>query len=290
MNMTSQARLGERAMIDKYIVIGNPIGHSLSPQIHSQFAKQTGEQLSYTTVLAELGQFNTAVDKFHAEGGKGCNVTVPFKEDAFQYVTEHSIRAALAGAINTIVLNKDGSSYGDNTDGIGLINDITINHNYSLKNKNVLLLGAGGAARGVVAPLVNAGINKLTIANRTVQRAELLAQEQSEHLAIQDIIYGCGFSEAKEQYDVIINASSSSLHGETPPLADNILTSSAFCYDLMYSKESTPFMLWGERQGAEVVVDGLGMLVEQAAEAFLLWRGVRPDSQAVIETLKKNII
>ncbi len=271
---------------DEYGVMGNPIAHSKSPQIHAAFAKQTGQRMVYRAILVDPGGLAQAIGNFQASGGKGLNITVPFKQDAYRLADELSPRARLAGAVNTLMLRPDGSFYGDNTDGVGLLRDLRENHHIELANKDVLLVGAGGAARGVIEPLLSAKPRRLVIANRTVDTALELAQMFAAHGQVR----GCGFAElAGQSFDLIINATSASLQGELPPLPEGMLKSDAACYDMMYAKERTPFLRWAQAQGAERLMDGLGMLVEQAAESFTLWRGVRPQTQAVIAHLRREM-
>ncbi len=272
-------------MLDKYAVIGNPIGHSKSPFIHNEFAKQTQQPLSYTAELVEIGGVAEFVNNFRSQNGKGLNVTVPFKLDAWQIAEQLSERAQRAGAVNTLSLS-DNSILGDTTDGTGLLNDLTQNHQLSLKQKNILVLGAGGAVRGVLEPLLSADPRQLTIANRTIEKATQLTNDFSDL----GNIFGCGFNDlGDEKFDLIINGTSASLSGELPPLPNNILNNSAACYDMMYGANDTAFMTWAKNQGAEKVFDGLGMLVEQAAESFFIWRGVRPQTQNVIALLRQTL-
>lgn len=271
---------------DRYAVMGNPIGHSKSPQIHSQFAKQTGQNLSYEALLVELDGFIAAVDKFQNGGGKGLNITVPFKQQAWALVSDRSDRAELAGAANTILIRDDGSRYADNTDGVGLVRDLSINHGIQLGGKQILILGAGGAVRGALAPLLEQGPSKMVIANRTASKAIELAELFSKL----GNISGCGFDElVVQQFDLVINGTAASLEGKVPPLPDDILADNASCYDMMYSAEPTAFQLWASEHGANLSLDGLGMLAEQAAESFTLWRGVRPETQAVIAKLRAEM-
>lgn len=273
-------------MTDQYAVMGNPIAHSKSPSIHKQFAEQTGQLLEYSAILVEKNAFLQAVEEFQAKGGKGLNITVPFKEQAWQYVNEHSKRAELAGAVNTIVFKEDGSCMGDNTDGVGLINDIVKNNHGQIAGNHILVLGAGGATRGIVGPLLNEKPAQLVIANRTAEKAVLLAED----FLPQGNVRGCGLDQIGDQkFDVIINATAASLQGEVPALPDNIYAADGWCYDLMYSAEPTAFMQWSKQQGAMVMLDGLGMLVEQAAESFYLWRGVRPDTAPVLASLRAEL-
>jgi len=268
---------------DQYAVMGNPIAHSKSPMIHAMFAKQTGQKLEYGAILVEIGQFNEAVAEFKAGGGKGLNVTVPFKRDAWRLVDERSDCAALAGAVNTIVIREDGSLFGDNTDGVGMVRDIKENLGVAIAGKKVLILGAGGAVRGVLGPLLQENPAEVVIANRTPDRAQELADAFEE----QGRVDGCGFDDLDgSRYDIVINGTSASLKGEVPPLPEGILARGAFCYDMMYGAEPTAFMQWADDEGAETIADGLGMLVEQAAESFLRWRGVRPETTPVIEAVR----
>jgi shikimate dehydrogenase len=269
---------------DQYGVMGNPITHSKSPRIHSLFAQQTNQHLEYTAIHVDLGGFAQALGNFDASGGKGLNITVPFKQEAWALVDARSARAERAGAVNTIKFEKD-QRYGDNTDGVGLVNDLMHNHQLSLEGKRILLMGAGGAARGVLAPLLETQPALVVIANRTPDKAVELAA------AFADLgkIAGCGYHELDaQQFDLVINATAASLHGELPPLPSTLLAEGAVCYDMMYGNV-TPFMEWAKSHGAALVLDGLGMLVEQAAESFYLWRGVRPQTAPVIALLRKEI-
>ena len=270
-------------MTDQYAVFGNPIGHSKSPIIHSAFARQTGQDMSYKSILAPLDGFDDAVEAFIAAGGRGANLTVPFKQEAFQLVTRLTPRAELAGAANTLVFEGD-EIIGDNTDGVGLLRDITINLGYPVAGKRVLLLGAGGASRGVVGPLLDAGITALTIANRTVPRAKLVA----ERFARLGPVIGCGYDElAGQSFDIVINATSASLSGSMPALPVGIFAPGSLAYKMMYGMGDTPFRIFAREQGAAIISEGLGMLVEQAAESFFVWRGVRPEVRPVMELLQK---
>jgi len=269
-------------MTDHYAVIGNPISHSKSPLIHTEFAKQTGQDLDYITREIPLDDLIGGLKQLQAEGFKGINITVPFKEQAWKVVRNKSDHAQRAGAINTIVFNQDGSLYGDNTDGIGLCRDLTDNHQIELKGKRILLLGAGGAARGVIEPLLSYHPAELIIANRTSSKAEDLAKLYADF----GNVAGGGFDDISGKCDVIINATAASLKGEVPPLADNILNAGASCYDMMYSDSDTAFISWAKQHGAGKATDGLGMLIEQAAEAFRIWRGVKPNTQKLITLLR----
>ncbi len=272
-----------QSTFDHYAVVGNPISHSKSPLIHAEFAKQTGEQLIYSAELVEPGQLKNFVESFAEKNGKGLNITVPFKMDAFKLATELSGRAQRAGAVNTLTLTGHKIS-GDTTDGVGLLNDLTKNHLQQIKNKTILLVGAGGAVRGVLEPLLLESPASLVIANRTVSKAQQLAQDFSSF----GNISACGFNDLNDkQFDIIINGTSASLSGDLPPLPDNLFLENACAYDMMYAKNPTVFMQWAKQQGAKTVLDGLGMLVEQAAESFYIWRGKRPETQSVILMLRQ---
>lgn len=276
--------------IDDYAVMGNPIAHSKSPSIHRLFAKQTNQSIDYTAIQVDTGGFRHAVGNFAAEKGKGLNITVPFKQEAWSLVEEMSERAQRAGAVNTIKIEND-KLYGDNTDGVGLVNDLTVNNQIELKGKSILLMGAGGAARGVLAPLLNQEPSSLYIVNRTPDKAKDLATD----FADMGNVMGDGYEHLAEfcqsnKFDIIINATAASLSGQLPPLPGNILNSGAACYDMMYGANPTTFMQWATEQGAEKVLDGLGMLVEQAAESFKIWRGVKPDTASVIEKLRQELL
>lgn len=269
-----------------YAVMGNPVAHSKSPRIHALFAAQTGQRLQYIAIQVDPGGFEQAVSSFVANGGSGLNVTVPFKPQAWDLVDERSERAALAGAVNTIAVRAQGRLYGDNTDGSGLVSDLTGNLGAVIAGRRLLLLGAGGAARGVLGPLLAQAPAALFIANRTADRAAELAQAFGGFGPVR----GGGYDDLRgEVFDLVINATSASLQGEVPPLPDGLLAPDAWCYDMMYGPKPTPFMAWARRHGAARVSDGLGMLVEQAAESFMLWRGVRPQTTPVIATLREEM-
>lgn len=275
--------------MDSYVVIGNPVSHSKSPEIHSLFAKQTGQQLDYSALFAELDKFEETAAHFFSAGGKGANVTLPFKEEAFRLADDLSAEAEFAGAVNTLSVDNTGGLRGHNTDGIGLVTDICSNHGGSLANKNVLVLGAGGAARGILQPLLKQGPAVLTIANRTASKAEALAEivQSAGNPDMQTEVAGSGYiGLGGRKYDWIINATSASLQGEVPPISTFLLAEETWCYDLMYAKKPTPFCQWAKEAGAKKSIDGLGMLVEQAAESFLTWRGVRPETSEVIKLLR----
>ncbi|WP_198263113.1 shikimate dehydrogenase [sulfur-oxidizing endosymbiont of Gigantopelta aegis] len=273
---------------DRYAVMGNPINHSKSPQIHSAFAKETGQKLEYTAIHVDVGGFAQAVSHFQAHGGKGLNVTVPFKLDAWKLADTLTERATKAGAVNTLILEKNGDIQGDNTDGVGLVNDI-INHlGWSIAQQRVLILGAGGASRGVIGPILEHQPKSLTIANRTASKAAELVELFSDVKAdnTQAIVGGSYDALNGQQFDLVINATAASLKGEVPPIPDNILASNACCYDMMYAAQPTAFMLWASEHGVTQISDGLGMLVGQAAESFTIWRGVRPSVVPVIASIK----
>lgn len=270
-------------MSDHYAVIGNPIAHSKSPVIHAEFARQTGQDLVYTTILSALDGFADTVRQFQSEAGKGLNVTVPFKQEAWRFATRLTERAEMAEAVNT--LKFDGQDIlGDNTDGAGLVRDILHNLGFVIAGKRVLLMGAGGAARGVLLPLLQQQPALLTLANRTPDKARELAARFAAHGAVEGGDYA-GF--AGRKFDLVINATSASLSDTLPPLPEGVFAADSLAYDMMYGKGLTPFLLFAREQGAARLSDGLGMLVEQAAESFFLWRSVRPDTQPVIHLLKQ---
>jgi len=269
--------------MDHYGVFGNPIAHSKSPLIHRLFAAQTGQSLSYEPLLAPLEDFVGFARAFFVNG-RGANVTVPFKEQAFRLADQLTARAQRAGAVNTLMKLDDGRLLGDNTDGAGLVRDLTVNAGLSLSGKRILLLGAGGAVRGVLEPLLAERPAALVVANRTVAKAEQLARE----FADLGPIMASGFDWLDEPVDLIINGTSASLAGDVPPIAASLIQlGHTLCYDMMYAKQATAFNAWAAAQGAAQTLDGLGMLVEQAAEAFYLWRGVRPDSAPVLAQLRE---
>lgn len=274
-------------MTDRYAVIGNPIAHSKSPQIHTLFAEQTGEPVRYEALLGPIDGFVTTVNAFAAEGGRGLNVTVPFKNEAFVLASDYSERALRANAVNTLSWQPATQNWhGDNTDGVGLVRDLTRNLNIELKGKRLLLLGAGGAAQGVLGPLLDAEPSLVHIANRTAAKAVSLAQYFSDS---GETSGGGWNSLVGQQFDVVINGTAASLAGELPPLPEGLLADNAACYDMMYGAKPTPFMLWASEQGASAF-DGLGMLVEQAAESFNVWRGVLPEALPVIQALRQQLL
>lgn len=268
--------------IDHYCVFGNPIHHSKSPLIHTMFAQQTGQKIAYQTRLAPLDGFADAVRVFMAEGGRGANVTVPFKLEAFALADQLSERARMAGAVNTLNF-VDGKIIADNTDGIGLVRDITHNAATQIGGKRVLLLGAGGAARGALLPLLQEQPAILTIANRTLSKAQELQNlaQAFSPIVVEAKTWQQLDEESTQSFDVIINATSASLQSEVPPIPAHVFAQTSLAYDMMYGDTVTSFNQYAQQCGAKTR-DGLGMLVEQAAEAFLIWRGVRPDTTAVL--------
>ena len=267
----------------RYAVMGNPVSHSKSPRIHAMFAHEFHHNIEYSAIQVDPGGFRQAVDQFRAAGGSGLNITVPFKQDAFRLVDHMSERAQLAGAINTLRFEADGRVFGDNTDGAGLVHDLLHNLGMAIKDRSILVLGAGGAVRGVLGPLLKQHPATVMIANRTVSKARELAREFAAH----GNAAACGFDELRgKHYDMVINGTAASLQGEVPPLPETIFARDALAYDMMYADKPTAFMEWAELHGAGRVVDGLGMLVEQAAESYFIWRGVRPQTRQVIEKLR----
>jgi shikimate dehydrogenase len=269
---------------DRYVVIGNPIEHSKSPAIHTQFALQTQQALAYERLLVALDGFDAAIKNLVASGVRGANVTVPFKLDAYHVATDLTPRARAAGAVNTLKF-EDNKIIGDNTDGVGLVRDIVVNAGISLQSRRILLLGAGGAARGVILPLLSELPSELVIANRTVQKAQdLLTQFHGHSVALS----ASSFDDLSGEFDVVINATSASLSDSLPNISSSLFNEQSFIYDMMYGAKPTPFMQWAAEKKASVR-DGLGMLVEQAAESFELWRGVRPDTTPVYALLRSQI-
>jgi shikimate dehydrogenase len=275
-------------MTDRYAVVGNPIAHSKSPDIHTAFARQTGQDIHYSRLLAPLDGLRSTIESFRAAGGRGLNVTVPFKLEAFDLADEVSQRARDAEAANFLRFD-DGRIRADNTDGVGLTRDIVHNLGFGIAGKRVLLLGAGGAGQGVLAPLLEYRPSMLTIANRTVEKALRLAEMfRHKPAAAYSVLSGLGFGElAGHHFDLVINATSTSLQGELLPLPADAFAAGALAYDMMYSATPTPFLAFAAAHGAKTS-DGLGMLVEQAAESFLLWRGVRPETAPVLALLRSQ--
>jgi len=267
-------------MIDHYAVIGNPVEHSKSPQIHTMFAHDCGQDITYRRLLAPIEGFRDTVERFRAEGGRGLNVTLPFKEEAYRLATVHSDRAGTAGAVNTLRFDPD-SIFGDNTDGAGLVRDIRENCGIAIAGRRVLLLGAGGAARGVLGPLLAEVPAALIVANRTVTRAQDLARhfDSNVHASTFEELSGSSF-------DIVINATSASLAGVVPPLPRGVYAPGALAYDMMYGRPAADFLKQARESGAGRTADGLGMLVEQAAESFFVWRGIRPRTSTVLAALR----
>lgn len=274
--------------MDRYVVIGHPIGHSQSPFIHSAFARQCGEALEYDAVLAPLDDFAGTVRQLQREGVRGANITVPFKLEAHALAHTLSERARMAGAVNTLRFDADGQIYGDNTDGAGLVRDLSVNHGTTLGGRRILLLGAGGAARGALLPLLQGQPAQLTIANRSAHKAHDLAREFAP-LASGCEVHGAAFDELNGAFDIVINATSASLAGEVPPLPAGMFAPGALAYDMMYGAQDTAFIRTARASGAAQCADGLGMLVEQAAESFYLWRGIRPDTAPVLAALRARL-
>ena len=273
---------------DLYCVMGNPVAHSRSPTIHARFAELTGEHLVYERCLLPIDGFVQGVRDFIARGGRGCNVTVPFKIEAAALATHRSERVQLAGAANTLVFGPDGI-HADNTDGLGLVADITRNAGLPLAGRDVLLVGAGGAAAGVLGPLLQAGVRHITVANRTLARAQALVQAHAGLASLQKAELLALTPQALEaNFDLIINATASSLAGDAVPVPAHVLRTGSMAYDMMYGPAAQGFLDWARQHGA-VPRDGLGMLVEQAAEAFALWRGVRPPSAQVLKELQATV-
>lgn len=269
-------------MTDRYGVIGHPISHSKSPVIHRLFAAQTGENLRYDAFNVPPEQLAQQLKTFKEQGFRGLNVTVPHKEKITELVDQLTDRAHLAGAVNTVIIAADGRLDGDNTDGVGLLTDLTGNLDVTLEETHILVLGAGGATRGIVPALLGSGPRDLRIANRSIERARDLAGRFGKL----GKILPCRFDELEGQrFDLIINATSAGLHGEMPPFPASMLTADTVCYDLSYAMADTPFVAWAKNHGVKHAHQGWGMLVEQAAEAFFIWRGVRPETKPVREKL-----
>ncbi|HEX2492748.1 MAG TPA: shikimate dehydrogenase [Steroidobacter sp.] len=273
----------QNSLPDRYAVIGYPVAHSWSPFIHGMFAQQTGHNLTYSRLEAAPERFIAETTAFFASGGKGLNVTVPHKQAAFAFAHERTARAEMAGAVNTLAAREDGV-VGDNTDGVGLITDLRRNLALELAGARILLLGAGGAARGVLAPLLEAGPREIEIANRRADRAVDLANE----FAPLGEVHGCGFDEISRThtFDLVLNATSASLQGAVPAVPPGAIGPATLCYDMAYAKGDTAFTRWAKDAGSERTATGWGMLVEQAAESFMLWRGLRPDTKFVLEVLE----
>jgi shikimate dehydrogenase len=277
-------------MTDRYAVIGNPIVQSKSPLIHSAFAQVTGQDIDYGKLLGPLGEFAATVDAFRASGGRGMNVTAPFKLDAFAYATDLAPSAQMAGAVNAMKFEGD-RVFAENFDGVGLVRDVVHNLGCPLQGRRVLILGAGGASRGALLPLLAEQPAELVIVNRTVAKAQELAALAQQHQVGQVPVQGLGYADLQGQaFDVVLNASSSSLTSELPPLPASVFAPGCLAYDLTYGKGLTPFLKLAQQAGVTHLADGVGMLAEQAAEAFAWWRGVRPDTSAVIAQLTVPLV
>ncbi len=273
-------------LIDQYAVIGNPVKHSKSPAIHTLFAEETRQQLEYVAQEAALNAFEKTVSAFfQARGGKGLSITVPFKEEAWELATIKTVRAEKACAVNTLWVDAKGQLNGDNTDGIGLVRDLTTNHSVSLAGASILILGAGGAVKGILAPLLQEKPSSITIANRTLSRAQALEASFNDN----PLISVSAFEALNHSFDIIINGTAASLQGKTLPLSPSIINSDTVCYDMMYGAQITVFNRWAQEHGAQQCIDGLGMLVEQAAEQFFIWRGIRPDTISVLNHLRQQV-
>ncbi|PUE51208.1 shikimate dehydrogenase [Limnohabitans sp. 2KL-51] len=276
-------------MTDRYAVIGNPIVQSKSPMIHSAFAQVTGQDIDYGKLLGPLGEFTATVDAFRASGGRGMNVTAPFKLDAFAYATDLAPSAQMAGAVNAMKFEGD-KVYAENFDGVGLLRDVVQNLSCPLQGRRVLILGAGGATRGALLPLLAEQPAELVIVNRTLAKAQELAALAQQHQTGQVPVQGLGYDAVQGAFDVVLNASSSSLTAELPPLPASVFAPGCLAYDLTYGKGLTPFLKLAHQAGVTRLADGVGMLAEQAAEAFAWWRGVRPDTAAVIAQLTVPLV
>lgn len=277
--------LGLDVSTDNYAVFGNPVKHSQSPVIHTHFAGQFGIELSYQAIEVPIDHFNAYLQAFFSQSGKGLNITVPFKEEACSICDVLTDRAKRAVSVNTVWFSGD-AIHGDTTDGQGLINDLIDNNRISITGKSVLILGAGGTVKSILQPLSEQKPKHIIIANRTVSRAVALAEKFCADVVVQ----GCGYEAlVNTDVDLIINATSLSLDGKLPPLPQHILNRNACCYDLMYSNTATVFMKWAHAHGASIILDGLGMLVEQAAESFRVWHGIKPDTKPVIEKIRNAI-
>jgi shikimate dehydrogenase len=272
-------------MTDRYAVVGNPVAHSKSPLIHAEFARQTGHDIEYGRLLAPLDGFRATVEAFRSGGGNGLNVTLPFKLEAFELAQQRSARAIDAAAVNTLRFESDGI-FGDNTDGVGLVRDLEGNLGFAIAGKRVLLMGAGGAALGVVGLLLAAGPAALLVGNRTVDKARGLVERFRGRAGGAELGAGSYAELAGRQFDLVINATSASLSGSVPELPRGVFAAGCAAYDMMYGKGLTPFLQLAQQEGASRLADGLGMLVEQAAESFFVWRGVRPLTAPVIAKLK----
>ncbi|MFA0084933.1 shikimate dehydrogenase [Vibrio sp. 10N.261.51.F12] len=267
--------------LDQYVVFGNPISQSKSPFIHTLFARQTGQSMEYGRQEPKKGEFLSAVEVFFNSGGRGCNITAPFKEEAYQFAGRLTERAQLAGAVNTLKKLDDGEIIGDNTDGEGLVQDL-LQHQVILKDASILVIGAGGAARGVLKPLLDQNPSSITLTNRTFEKAQELA-------SIFTGVNAAPIDEILTSYDVVINSTSASLYKQRPDISNAIFKPQTISYDMAYGQGLTTFNQWAKDSGAFLTYDGLGMLVGQAAESFMLWRGLRPGAKQILRELRKNL-
>ncbi|MFT6791066.1 MAG: shikimate dehydrogenase, partial [Cellvibrionaceae bacterium] len=268
--------------VEHYAVFGNPIAHSKSPRLQQAFAQQTHQAMEYSAVCIPLDDFAVSVHNFFNDGGKGLNITVPFKQQAFELAQVLTPRAQLAGAVNTLFLDKDQRLAGDNTDGVGLITDLIDRLNWPITHKRLLILGAGGAVRGILQPIIEENPSMIVIANRTVEKARELVKIFSEKFSIQAVTYR---DIPRYRFDLVLNGTSASLAGDLPPVPDKVIGEHSRCYDMVYGKQRTPFLQWASDCGARCLSDGLGMLVAQGAESFTIWRRRRPDIEPVIEMI-----
>jgi shikimate dehydrogenase len=273
-------------MTDRYGVVGHPVGHSWSPFIHGLFARDTGQAMSYRLYDFRPAEFEYRVRDFFTLGGRGLNVTVPHKVAAVKVASELTTRATHAGAVNTLAIQKDGRILGDNTDGAGLVRDLCDNLGLVIIRRRILLIGAGGATRGVLAPLLALEPTEIVIANRTAERAKELAQSFSTLGPVR----GSGFRDITGPFDLVVNATSASLSGELPDVPASVIGPETVCYDMAYGKTDTPFVQWSLEQGCARAVQGWGMLVEQAAESFRVWRGIKPSTGSVLTALKERAL
>lgn len=270
--------------LDKYLVFGNPIAQSKSPFIHTLFARQTMQNMEYTRQQPEVGQFLEQVDAFFSQGGKGCNITAPFKEEAFQFADRLTERAELAGAVNTLKKLDDGEIIGDNTDGEGLVQDL-LQYQVPLAESKILIIGAGGAARGVIKPILDQNPKQLTITNRTFEKAQQLVDRFTSFGCIE----AANMLDLAQPFDIVINSTSASLHNQLPDISTSIFSENGVSYDMAYGAGKTIFNKWASENGVQHTYDGLGMLVGQAAESFMLWRGLRPGTRQILRELRKNL-
>ena len=284
--MPAQTGFAMTASVDRYCVMGNPVAHSRSPWIHSRFAELTGQNLHYDRLLAPLDGFASTLQNFLENGGKGCNVTVPFKLEAAQAAHSSSPRVALAGAANTLLVQNDGTLYADNTDGLGLVADITRNAGVSLHGKDILLVGAGGAAAGVLGPLLEQSPRSIVVCNRTTSKAEALVQQHADLAALHKVELSVQSQQALQgNFDIVINGTAASLQGGSIPVPASVLRAGSLAYDMMYGPAAAAFLDWAQQHSA-TGRDGLGMLVEQAAASFALWTGIHPPSAQVLQELQ----